>query len=122
VEASKYNLNYIKLDGNVGCMVNGPTGHGHHGHHQTRRRRTAQLPGRGRGASAEQIENAFRILISDANVKAVLINIFGGILRCDRLAEGVIKAVRSLKVALPIVIRMEGTTWSSGSRCSASRG
>jgi succinyl-CoA synthetase beta subunit len=68
----------------------------------------------GGGASAEQIEHAFRILISDPNVKAVLINIFGGILRCDRLAEGVIKAVKNLGVALPIVIRMEGTNVELG--------
>jgi succinyl-CoA synthetase beta subunit len=70
----------------------------------------------GGGASAEQIENAFRILISDSTVRAVLINIFGGILRCDRLAEGVIKAVRTLKVTLPIVIRMEGTNVELGKR------
>jgi succinyl-CoA synthetase beta subunit len=68
----------------------------------------------GGGASAEQIENAFRILISDPHVKAVLINIFGGILRCDRLAEGVIKAVKALGVTLPIVIRMEGTNVELG--------
>ena len=70
----------------------------------------------GGGASAEQIENAFRILTSDRSVKAVLINIFGGILRCDRLAEGVIHAVRSLQVILPIVIRMEGTNVEQGKR------
>jgi succinyl-CoA synthetase beta subunit len=70
----------------------------------------------GGGASAEQIENAFRILISDKNVRAVFINIFGGILRCDRLAEGVIKAVKTLGVRLPIVIRMEGTNVELGQR------
>jgi succinyl-CoA synthetase beta subunit len=73
----------------------------------------------GGGASAEQIENAFRILISDRNVRAVLINIFGGILRCDRLAEGVIKAVRALNVKLPIVIRMEGTNVELGKKMLA---
>src|SRR3970040_1448742 len=70
----------------------------------------------GGGASAEQIENAFRILTSDRSVRAILINIFGGILRCDRLAEGVIHAVRSLRVTMPIVIRMEGTNVEQGKR------
>ncbi len=117
VEASKFNLNYIKLDGNVGCMVNGAglamatmdiiklTGG-----------EPANFLDVGGGASAEQIENAFRILISDKNVRAVFINIFGGILRCDRLAEGVIKAVKTLGVRLPIVIRMEGTNVELGQR------
>jgi succinyl-CoA synthetase beta subunit len=115
VEASKHNLNYIKLDGSVGCMVNGAG-------LAMATMDIIKLAGGdpanfldvGGGASADQIENAFRILISDAHVKAVLINIFGGILRCDRLAEGVIKAVRSLKVTLPIVIRMEGTNVELG--------
>ncbi len=115
VEASKFNLNYIKLDGNVGCMVNGAG-------LAMATMDIIKLAGGdpanfldvGGGASAEQIENAFRILISDRNVRAVLINIFGGILRCDRLAEGVIKAVRALKVKLPIVIRMEGTNVELG--------
>jgi succinyl-CoA synthetase beta subunit len=70
----------------------------------------------GGGANADQIRNAFRILMADPNVKAVLINIFGGILRCDVLAEGVIAAVRELKVALPVVIRMEGTNVEAGKR------
>jgi succinyl-CoA synthetase beta subunit len=115
VEASRFNLNYIKLDGTVGCMVNGAG-------LAMATMDIIQLAGGapanfldvGGGASAEQIEHAFRILISDPNVKAVLINIFGGILRCDRLAEGVIKAVRTLRVALPIVIRMEGTNVELG--------
>jgi succinyl-CoA synthetase beta subunit len=115
VEASKSNLNYIKLDGNVGCMVNGAG-------LAMATMDIIQLAGGapanfldvGGGASAEQIEHAFRILISDTSVKAVLINIFGGILRCDRLAEGVIAAVRSLGVRLPIVIRMEGTNVELG--------
>jgi succinyl-CoA synthetase beta subunit len=115
VEASRFNLNYIKLDGTVGCMVNGAG-------LAMATMDIIQLAGGapanfldvGGGASAEQIEHAFRILISDPNVKAVLINIFGGILRCDRLAEGVIKAVRTLGVALPIVIRMEGTNVELG--------
>ncbi len=110
VEASRFSLNYIKLDGSVGCMVNGAG-------LAMATMDIVKLAGAepanfldvGGGANAEQIENAFRILSSDPSVRAVLINIFGGILRCDRLAEGLIAAVRSLGVTLPIVIRMEGT-------------
>ena len=117
VEASKFALNYIKLDGTVGCMVNGAG-------LAMATMDIVKLAGGepanfldvGGGASAEQIEHAFRILTSDRSVKAVLINIFGGILRCDRLAGGVIQAVRSLRVTLPIVIRMEGTNVEQGKR------
>jgi succinyl-CoA synthetase beta subunit len=115
VEASQYSLNYIKLDGTVGCMVNGAgLAMATMDIIKLAGGEPANFLDVGGGASAEQIENAFRILISDPNVKAVLINIFGGILRCDRLAEGVIKAVRSLGVTLPIVIRMEGTNVELG--------
>jgi len=115
VEASKFNLNYIKLDGTVGCMVNGAgLAMATMDIIKLAGGEPANFLDVGGGASAEQIENAFRILISDRNVRAVLINIFGGILRCDRLAEGVIKAVRALKVRLPIVIRMEGTNVALG--------
>jgi succinyl-CoA synthetase beta subunit len=115
VEASRYGLNYIKLDGNVGCMVNG-AGLAmatmdiikHAGGNP------ANFLDVGGGASAEQIENAFRILLSDRNVKAVLINIFGGILRCDTLATGVVAAARQLNVQVPIVVRMEGTNVEEG--------
>jgi succinyl-CoA synthetase beta subunit len=117
VEASKFNLNYIKLDGNVGCMVNGAgLAMATMDIIKLAGGEPANFLDVGGGASAEQIENAFRILISDSTVRAVLINIFGGILRCDRLAEGVIKAVRTLKVTLPIVIRMEGTNVELGKR------
>ena len=117
VEASKFSLNYIKLDGTVGCMVNGAG-------LAMATMDIVKLAGGepanfldvGGGASAEQIEHAFRILTSDRSVRAVLINIFGGILRCDRLAEGVIHAVRSLRVTVPIVIRMEGTNVEQGRR------
>ena len=117
VEASKFSLSYIKLNGTVGCMVNGAG-------LAMATMDIVKLAGGepanfldvGGGASAEQIENAFRILTSDRSVRAVLINIFGGILRCDRLAEGVIHAVRSLRVTLPIVIRMEGTNVDQGRR------
>ncbi len=117
VEASRFNLNYIKLDGNVGCMVNGAgLAMATMDIIKLAGGEPANFLDVGGGASAEQIENAFRILISDQNVRAVLINIFGGILRCDRLAEGVIKAVKTLGVKLPIVIRMEGTNVELGKR------
>lgn len=110
VEAGRYGLNYIKLDGAVGCMVNGAG-------LAMATMDIVKLAGSspanfldvGGGANAEQIENAFRILTQDEDVRAVLINIFGGILRCDRLAEGLIAAVRKLETRLPIVIRMKGT-------------
>jgi succinyl-CoA synthetase beta subunit len=115
VEASKFNLNYNKLDGTVGCMVNGAgLAMATMDIIKLAGGEPANFLDVGGGASAEQIENAFRILISDPNVNAVLINIFGGILRCDRLAEGVVKAVKSLGVRLPIVIRMEGTNVELG--------
>jgi succinyl-CoA synthetase beta subunit len=117
VEASKFNLNYIKLDGNVGCMVNGAgLAMSTMDIIKLAGGEPANFLDVGGGASAEQIENAFRILISDGNVRSVFINIFGGILRCDRLAEGVIKAVTALDVKLPIVIRMEGTNVALGQR------
>ena len=117
VEASKFGLNYIKLDGTVGCMVNGAgLAMATMDIVKLAGGQPANFLDVGGGASAEQIQNAFRILTSDRSVRAVLINIFGGILRCDRLAEGVIHAVRSLQVTLPIVIRMEGTNVEQGRR------
>ncbi|HUI75619.1 MAG TPA: ADP-forming succinate--CoA ligase subunit beta [Candidatus Acidoferrum sp.] len=115
VEASKYGLNYIKLDGTVACMVNGAglamatmdiikyAGGS-----------PANFLDVGGGASADQVKNAFRILMSDAAVKAVFINIFGGILRCDVLATGVVAAAKDLKLKVPVVIRMEGTNVELG--------
>jgi succinyl-CoA synthetase beta subunit len=117
IEASRFSLNYIHLDGNIGCMVNGAglamatmdiiklSGG-----------EPANFLDVGGGANAEQIRSAFKILMSDKNVKAVLINIFGGILRCDVLAQGVIAAVKELGVPVPIVIRMEGTNVDEGKR------
>jgi len=115
VEASKYKLNYIKLDGNVACMVNGAglamatmdiikLAGGN----------PANFLDVGGGASEEQVKNAFRILLSDANVKAVFVNIFGGILRCDVLASGVVNAAKELQLKIPIVVRMEGTNVAQG--------
>jgi succinyl-CoA synthetase beta subunit len=115
VEASKFGLNYIKLDGSVACMVNGAglamatmdiikyAGGS-----------PANFLDVGGGANADQIKNAFRILLSDKSVRAVLINIFGGILRCDVLATGVVNAARELSVKVPIVVRMEGTNVELG--------
>ncbi|MGA3240301.1 MAG: ADP-forming succinate--CoA ligase subunit beta [Bryobacteraceae bacterium] len=115
VEASKYGLNYIKLDGSVACMVNGA------GLAMATMDIVKYAGGSpanfldvGGGASAEQVKNAFRILLSDKNVKAVLINVFGGILRCDRLANGVVEAARELHITVPIVVRMEGTNVELG--------
>ena len=117
VEASKYNLNYVKLEGNVGCMVNGA------GLAMATMDIIKYYGGEpanfldvGGGANEEQIKNAFRILLSDKNVKAVFINIFGGILRCDRLARGVIAAAREMEVKVPIVVRMKGTNYEEGKR------
>ena len=123
VEASKYGLNYIKLDGDVGCMVNGAG-------LAMATMDIVKLSGGepanfldvGGGASPEQIENAFRILSSDRNVKAVFINVFGGILRVDRLAEGIIAAVKKLGLTLPVVLRAEGTNVEQGKKMLADSG
>jgi succinyl-CoA synthetase beta subunit len=117
VEASRYGLNYIKLDGTVGCMVNGA---GLAMATMDIIKYAGGAPANfldvGGGASAEQVKNAFRILLSDKNVRAVLINIFGGILRCDTLATGVVAAARDLNIQVPIVVRMEGTNVELGRR------
>jgi succinyl-CoA synthetase beta subunit len=117
VEASKFGLNYIKLDGTVGCMVNGA---GLAMATMDIIKHAGGAPANfldvGGGANATQIENAFRILLSDPNVKAVLVNIFGGILRCDVLADGIIRAARALNVRVPVVVRMEGTNVEQGRR------
>jgi len=117
VEASRFGLSYVKLGGDVGCMVNGAgLAMATMDIIKLYGGEPANFLDVGGGASAEQIENAFRILISDQGVRAVLINIFGGILRCDRLAEGIIQAVRKLDVKIPIIIRMEGTNVEQGRR------
>ena len=115
VEASKYNLNYIKLDGNVGCMVNGA---GLAMATMDIVKYAGGMPANfldvGGGANAEQVTHAFEILLSDKSVKAVLINIFGGILRVDTLATGVVEAARKTNIQLPIVLRLEGTNVEEG--------
>jgi succinyl-CoA synthetase beta subunit len=115
IEASKFGLNYIKLDGNVACMVNGAG-------LAMATMDIIKLAGGspanfldvGGGASAEQVKNAFRILLWDKNVKAVLINIFGGIMRCDVVASGVVEAAKSIGVQVPVVVRLEGTNVEEG--------
>ena len=117
VEASTFSLNYIRLDGNIGCMVNGAgLAMATMDIIKLAGGEPANFLDVGGGANAEQIKNAFRILMADKNVKAVLINIFGGILRCDVLAQGVIAAVIELGVPVPIVVRMEGTNVEEGKR------
>lgn len=110
IEASKYNLNYIKLDGNVGCMVNGAgLAMATMDIIKLAGGEPANFLDVGGGANAETVENGFRIILSDPNVKAILINIFGGIVRCDRVAQGVIEASKKVNVNVPVVIRLEGT-------------
>jgi succinyl-CoA synthetase beta subunit len=117
IEASKSSLNYIHLDGTIGCMVNGAgLAMATMDIIKLAGGEPANFLDVGGGANAEQIRNAFKILMSDKNVRAVLINIFGGILRCDVLAQGVIGAARELNIPVPIVIRMEGTNVDEGKR------
>ena len=117
IEASKFSLNYIRLNGSIGCMVNGAgLAMATMDIIKLAGGEPANFLDVGGGANAEQIRNAFKILMADTNVKAVLINIFGGILRCDVLAAGVIAAVRELEVRVPIVVRMEGTNVEEGKR------
>jgi succinyl-CoA synthetase beta subunit len=117
IEASKFNLNYIRLEGTIGCMVNGAgLAMATMDIIKLAGGEPANFLDVGGGANREQIRNAFKILMSDKNVRAVLINIFGGILRCDILAEGLIAAVQELGVRVPIVIRMEGTNVEEGKR------
>ncbi|NLO19372.1 MAG: ADP-forming succinate--CoA ligase subunit beta [Ignavibacteria bacterium] len=115
VEASKYDLNYIKLDGNVGCMVNGA---GLAMSTMDLIKLSGANPANfldvGGGANSDRIANAFRIMLSDSNVKAVLINIFGGIVRCDKVAEGILKALETVKINHPVIVRLEGTRAKEG--------
>ena len=123
VEAKKYSLNYIKLNGNIGCMVNGAG-------LAMATMDIVKLAGGepanfldvGGGANVEQIANAFRILMADEDVKAVFINIFGGILRCDRLAQGLVEAGKLVELKVPIVVRMEGTNVEEGKRILSESG
>jgi succinyl-CoA synthetase beta subunit len=115
IRASRYGINYIRLDGTIGCMVNGAglamatmdiikLAGGN----------PANFLDVGGGASAEQVRNAFEILLADRNVKAVLINIFGGIMRCDIVASGVVEAAKAMGITIPVVVRLEGTNVEQG--------
>jgi succinyl-CoA synthetase beta subunit len=123
IEASKFNLNYINLDGNVGNMVNGAgLAMATMDLIKLAGAEPANFLDVGGGASAEMVENGFRIILSDANVKGVLINIFGGILRCDVLAQGVVEAAQKTGITVPVVVRMEGTNVEEGRRILAESG
>jgi succinyl-CoA synthetase beta subunit len=117
IEASRYDLNYIKLDGNIGCMVNGAgLAMATMDIIKLAGGEPANFLDVGGGASQERVEQAFKILLADENVKAVLINIFGGIVRCDMVANGVVAAARNLGISIPIVARLEGTNVDEGRR------
>ena len=122
-EAAKYNLNYINLDGNVGNMVNGA---GLAMATMDIIKQAGAEPANfldvGGGANAEMVENGFRIILSDPKVKGILINIFGGILRCDVLAQGVVQAAEKVKLSVPVVVRMEGTNVEEGRRILSESG
>ena len=123
VEASKFNLNYINLSGNVGNMVNGAgLAMATMDIIKNAGAEPANFLDVGGGATAEMVENGFRIILADKNVKAILINIFGGILRCDVLAEGVVQAARKTGITVPVVIRMEGTNVEKGREILADSG
>jgi succinyl-CoA synthetase beta subunit len=115
IEASKFDLNYIKLDGNIGCMVNGAgLAMATMDIIKLAGGEPANFLDVGGGASQERVENAFRILLSDKNVRAVLINIFGGIVRTDMVASGVVAAARNIGIKVPVVVRLEGTNVEKG--------
>ena len=117
IEASKYGLNYIKLDGEVGCMVNGAgLAMATMDIIKLAGAEPANFLDVGGGANAESVANAFRIILSDKNVKAVLVNIFGGIVRCDRIAGGIIEATKMVDVDVPLVVRLEGTNAEEASK------
>jgi succinyl-CoA synthetase beta subunit len=123
VEASKYNLNYINLSGNIGNMVNGAgLAMATMDLIKSAGAEPANFLDVGGGANEEMVENGFRIILSDPNVKGILINIFGGILRCDVLAEGVVKAARKTGITVPVVIRMQGTNVEKGREILAASG
>jgi succinyl-CoA synthetase beta subunit len=123
VEASKYSLNYIKLDGNVGCMVNGA---GLAMATMDIIKLYGQEPANfldvGGGATKEKVTAAFKIIVSDPNVKGILVNIFGGIMKCDIIAEGIVAAAHELKLTVPLVVRLEGTNVEKGKKILADSG
>ena len=123
IEASKYNLNYIKLDGNVGCMVNGAgLAMATMDIIKLAGGEPANFLDVGGGANKTTVANGFKIILSDPNVKAILINIFGGIVRCDRVAQGVIDAAKEMDIHVPIVVRLEGTNAKEAGELLAASG
>ncbi len=123
VEASKYNLNYIRLNGNVGCMVNGAgLAMATMDLIKLAGGEPANFLDVGGGAKTETVEQGFRIILSDPNVKAILINIFGGIVRCDRVAMGVVEAAKKVGVNVPVVVRLEGTNAEEGAKILSESG
>ncbi|MFP3943970.1 MAG: ADP-forming succinate--CoA ligase subunit beta, partial [Alphaproteobacteria bacterium] len=123
IEASKYDLSYVKLDGTIGCMVNGAgLAMATMDIIKLYGAEPANFLDVGGGASKEKVEAAFRIILQDANVKGILINIFGGIMRCDIIAEGVVAAARDLDIKVPLVVRLEGTNVDKGKKILAESG
>ena len=123
IEASKYSLNYIKLDGNVGCMVNGAgLAMATMDIIKLAGGEPANFLDVGGTANAETVKNGFKIILSDENVKSILINIFGGIVRCDLVAKGVVQAVKELGLNVPVVVRLQGTNAEKAKKLLAESG
>ena len=117
VEASEHGLNYIKLDGNVGCMVNGAgLAMATMDIIKLAGGEPANFLDVGGGASAQTVEAGFRIILKDPNVKAILVNIFGGIVRCDRVANGVVEAAKNVEINVPLIVRLQGTNAEEGQK------
>ncbi len=123
VEASKFDLNYVKLDGNIGCMVNGAgLAMGTMDIIKLEGAAPANFLDVGGGATKEQVLNAFKIILSDPNVEGILVNIFGGIMRCDIIAEGIVEAAKQMNITVPLVVRLEGTNVALGKQILADSG
>ena len=123
LQASEYDLSYIKLDGNIGCMVNGAgLAMATMDIIQLEGGTPANFLDVGGGATKEKVTEAFKIILSDQNVKGLLVNIFGGIMRCDIIAEGVIAAAKELKIEIPLVVRLEGTKVEEGKKLMSESG
>ena len=116
IEASKHDLAYIKLDGNIGCMVNGGLAMATMDIIKLYGEEPANFLDVGGGASKEKVSAAFKIILSDKNVKGILINIFGGIMRCDVLAQGVVDAAKEININVPLVVRLAGTNFKEGKK------
>ncbi|MCW9006694.1 MAG: succinate--CoA ligase subunit beta, partial [Marinobacter sp.] len=122
-EAAKWELNYVALEGNIGCMVNGAgLAMGTMDIIKLSGGQPANFLDVGGGATKERVSEAFKIILSDSNVKAVLVNIFGGIVRCDMIAEGIIGAVKEVGVKVPVVVRLEGNNAEKGTQVLAESG